>query len=199
MRKGDTTRQQILHVALSQASEVGLEGLSIGGLARDLSMSKSGLFAHFGSKQGLQKGVLDLASDLFVNTVVRPAIRLPRGEQRVTALFANYLVWADSAPVPGGCVFASASFEFDDRPGPVRDVLLEHVADLRSVFSKAAAIAIEVGDFRPGLDPEQFAFDIHAAVLAYHVEARLFCAPDARRRVQNNFDALISAARLADA
>ncbi|MCO4747595.1 MAG: TetR/AcrR family transcriptional regulator [Proteobacteria bacterium] len=197
MRKGDQTRDTILAAALSSASALGLEGLSIGKLARETGLSKSGLFAHFGSKEELQIQVLDRAAELFTNRVVRAGITAPRGEARVRSLLEHYLDWADSRTIPGGCVFMSASFELDDRPGPVRDALIDHVKDLRGVFRKAASLAMESGDFRADLDPSQFAFDVHAVALAYHVQLRLFEDPGARQRVWNSIERILAAARAA--
>ena len=119
--RGTRTREAILARAVAVASEQGLEGLSIGALADDLGMSKSGLFAHFRSKEGLQIAILEMAGARMVDEVVRPALAAPRGEPRVRALFDRWLAWEQSPSLPGGCPFMAASFELDDRPGPVRD------------------------------------------------------------------------------
>src|SRR5437016_4651213 len=125
MRKGERTRHQILQHALSMASTVGFAGLSIGGLADGLDLSKSGLFAHFQSKEGLQLQVLEYAAGKFVEKVVRPSLTAPRGEPRVRALFENWMKWPRLSGMGGGCIFVAASSELDDRPGPVRDRLVE--------------------------------------------------------------------------
>src|SRR5690242_16674372 len=123
LRKGEVTRSAILDRAGAMATEVGLEGLTIGALASDLDMSKSGLFAHFRSKEELQMQVIERQREKFVDEVVRPVLSVPGGEPRVRALFERWLAWRGSQP--GGCFFANASFELDDRPGPVRDRLAE--------------------------------------------------------------------------
>ncbi len=196
MSKGRQTREQILAHALSEASRFGLEGLSIGALARDLNMSKSGLFAHFGSKEGLQISVLRRAADLYVERVVEPAVAEPRGEARVRALFDNWLDWDDSLAIPGGCLFMSASFEFEDRAGPVRDTLVAHIQLLQDALRRATAIAIESGDFRQDLDVDRFAFSWHSLLMGYHIQSRLLRAPDARALVIDVFDRLVQSARL---
>ena len=121
MRKGEQTREAILVHALRLATRVGFEGLTIGQLADDLKLSKSGLFAHFKSKENLQLQVPEMASRRFVDAVVKPALAAPRGEARVRALFERWLAWETSPSLPGGCPFVAAATELDDRPGPARD------------------------------------------------------------------------------
>src|SRR5512132_1431572 len=119
MRKGEATRAAILDRGVRLATQIGLEGLTIGRLATDLGLSKSGLFAHFHSKEALQIQVLDAAAERFVEKVVRPAVRQPRGEPRVMALCDQWLAWAKTTSGPGGCLFVAAAAEFDDRAGAV--------------------------------------------------------------------------------
>lgn len=195
MGKGDQTRDQILRAALNQASRLGLEGLSIGGLAREVGMSKSGLFAHFGSKRDLQLAVIDLAAELFIDTVIRPAIREERGEPRIVALFENWTTWTERTAVEGGDVLASTPWEFDDRPGPVRDLLQQTLSELHHTLAKAARIAVNQGHFRADLDPEQFAFELHSILLGFHVLNRLFRQPDAPARARQAFDRLVAQSR----
>lgn len=195
MSKGRQTREQILRRALSEASRFGLEGLSIGALAKDIGMSKSGLFSHFGSKEGLQISVLHRAADLYVERVVVPATKEPRGEPRVRALFANWLDWDDSMAVPGGCLFMSASFEFEDRPGPVRQTVVALIQMLQDALRRAAAISVEEAHFRDDLDLDRFAFQWHSLLLGYHVQSRLLHHPDAREIVTTSFDRLVRSAR----
>ncbi|MFT7582866.1 MAG: AcrR family transcriptional regulator [Myxococcota bacterium] len=194
MTKGNDTRTTIVRRALREASRSGLEGISIGALAKTLEMSKSGLFAHFGSKDGLQKAVLELGADLFVTKVVQPATKEPRGLPRVQALFDNWLRWTDSEVVPGGCLFMSSTFELDDRPGPARDVLAVLMRAFRTTLARAAAIAAEEGHFRADLDLDQFAFQMHALLLAHQVEARLFRSPDATALARRSFQSLLMTA-----
>lgn len=196
MSKGRQTREEILHVALNQASQLGLEGLSIGSLARLVGMSKSGLFAHFGSKRDLQMAVIDRAADVFIDTVIKPAVRQTRGEPRVVALFENWLTWTEGAALEGGCVLSSTPWEFDDRPGPVRDLLEQTLSELHHTLAKAARIAVHQSHFRADLDPEQFAFEMHAILLGYHVQARLFRRPDAPTRARKAFERLLAACRV---
>lgn len=193
--KGDKTRSEILDVALNQASQVGLEGLSIGTLARDVGMSKSGLFAHFGSKRDLQLAVIDLASAVFIDTVIRPAIKEPRGEPRIRALFENWMIWTERAALDGGCVLSSTPWEFDDRPGPVRDLLEQTLSELHHTVAKAARIAIHEGHLARDTDVEQFAFELHSVMLGYHVQWRLFRRIDAPQRARRAFERLLQACR----
>jgi AcrR family transcriptional regulator len=195
MGKGDETRTEILHAALDQASRLGLEGISIGGLATQVGMSKSGLFAHFGSKRGLQMAVIDLAAELFIDTVIRPSITEPRGEPRVVALFENWMTWTERTAVAGGDVLSSTPWEFDDRPGPVRDLLQQTLSELHHTLAKAARIAMNQGHFRSDLDVEQFAFELHSVMLGTHVLSRLFRSPDAPQRARAAFERLLEASR----
>ena len=130
MGKGEITRHAILERATALASRSGLEGISIGHLAEDLGLSKSGLFAHFGSKEALQVEILRFAAERFVENVVRPALAQPRGEPRVRAIFERWIAWDRSHSVPGGCLFVAAASELDDRPGPARDELVRLPAGL---------------------------------------------------------------------
>src|SRR5687768_8025264 len=136
MSKGEETRREILGSALSLASEVGLEGLSIGLLAGRVGMSKSGLFAHFESKERLQVAVLEEATRRFVDLVVAPALRAPRGKPRVVALLERWLSWSQQDFMPGGCIFLSASGELDDRPGPARDALVASQRDWQDTLAE---------------------------------------------------------------
>jgi AcrR family transcriptional regulator len=191
MSKGETTRAAILDDALSLASRIGLEGLSIGELAKRTEMSKSGLFAHFSSKENLQVEVLRVAAQRFAEMVVAPAIRKPRGEPRVRALFENWLRWSKADFSPGGCIFIAASTELDDRPGPTRDFLVGAQRDFMAVMAKSAQIAVEEGHFRSGLDTEQFAYEMYSIYLSYHHFARLLRSPHAERRARRAFEALL--------
>ncbi|MFT5686951.1 MAG: AcrR family transcriptional regulator [Myxococcota bacterium] len=196
MGKGQQTREEILQVALNQASRLGLEGISIGQLAAAVGMSKSGLFAHFGSKKGLQMAILERASQTFINIVIRPAIREPRGEPRVRSLFDGWLTWTERAHLEGGCLLASSPWEFDDRPGPVRDLLEDTLTQLHQTLARASEIASEQGHFRADIDIEQFAFEMHAIMLGYHIQTRLFRRPDAPQRARVAFDRLLTASRV---
>jgi AcrR family transcriptional regulator len=195
VRKGEVTRQAILTKALGLATQVGFEGLTIGRLAEDLRMSKSGLFAHFRSKEELQVQVLRLASERFVEAVVRPALGAPRGEPRVRALFDRWFAWEQSPPLPGGCPFVSAAFELDDRSGPARDYLVRSEREWLDVLATTVRTAVDEGHFRADLDPEQVAHDLSGIMFAYVFASRLLRHPKARARTEAAFEALVRAAR----
>jgi AcrR family transcriptional regulator len=195
MSKGQQTREAILETALTAASSVGLSALSIGELAKSVGMSKSGLFAHFESKENLQLEVLRSAVAHYIDDVVVPSLRKPRGEQRVRALFENWFEWSSKATLPGGCLFIAAASEFDDQPGPVRDYLVSTQRDWLATLSHAARIAIDEGHFRPTLDTDQFAHDLYSILLAYHHFSRLLRIPNARQRALQSFEQLVASAR----
>ncbi|MEM7048855.1 MAG: TetR/AcrR family transcriptional regulator [Acidobacteriota bacterium] len=195
MGKGESTRSAILCEALSITSRIGLEGLSIGALAKEVGLSKSGLFSHFGSKEGLQLDVLALAAARFVEVVLAPAIEQPRGEPRVVAMFENWMQWEASELIPGGCVFISTANELDDRPGPVRDRLVGYQTSWLDSIARATRLAIEEGHFRADLDVRQFAYDLYAILLAYHHFGRLIQDPRATERAYRSFEALLDASR----
>ncbi len=195
MSKGDETRDAILDQAVRLASQVGLSGLSIGRLADELGMSKSGLFAHFHSKEALQIQVLDRASSLFVQGVVRPALSEARGEPRLVALFERWLAWTSSGRLPGGCLFVAAAGELDDRPGPVRDRLVALQRDWLALIANLARSGVEEGHWSRDLDGEQLAHDLYAVMLGYHHAARLLHDPRAEERARAGFEMLRRFAR----
>ena len=193
--KGAETREAILDTALSLASTGGLEALSIGTLARAVGLSKSGLFAHFGSKEDLQIAVLRTAVDRFVAEVVSPALRQPRGEPRLRALFENWLVWEQATFLPGGCPFLAVSCELDDRPGRVRDFLVQTQRDWLDTIATAVRIAITEGDFAGTVSPEQFAYEAYSVILAYHQYHRLLHDSRAEERCRLSFESLLDRSR----
>lgn len=193
MRKGEETRTLILNEAVSLASQVGLEGLSIGSLAARLRLSKSGLFAHFGSKEDLQLQTLKQAQSRFEETVFRPALKIPRGRPRLRALFENWLDWiGQGAQSPGGCLILAASVEYDDRPGAVRDLLLAGQRELRGAIAKAVRLAIDEGHLKPETDPWQLTFELFGIILAAHHDKRLLGDPHALDRARSAFDRLLA-------
>ncbi len=196
-RKGQTTKTAILEHAARLARRVGLEGLSIGRLAQDLHLSKSGLFAHFRSKESLQIQVLDTAAGQFVATVIRPALARPRGEPRLARLFEAWLDWSRSQKTPGGCLFVAAAVELDDRRGPVRRRLVRLQREWLAVMANVARTAIDEGHFRRDVDAEQFAHDLYAVMLGYHHASRLLKDPRAESRATVAFERLRDAARTA--
>ncbi len=194
MSKGEETRTRILRHASRVASRDGLEGLSIGELASALEMSKSGLFAHFGSKEELQVEVLRASSADFEANVVRPALQQPRGAPRLRALFELWLKWAFTPDALGGCIFAAASFELDDRPGPVRDYLVEEEKRLLALLSRSARLGVESGVFRADLDCDLLAFQIHGLMLGFHHARRLLRQRNAEALARQSFEQLLAQA-----
>jgi len=193
MNKKADTRTAILQQALDLSSEIGLEGLSVGSLAKRVGMSKSGLYAHFESKEDLQAQVLDTAAALFVDVVMVRALKKPRGLPRIQALFDLWIEWS-SEELSGGCPFISAATEYDDRSGPVRDTLVAHLRDLTGAMARATRISIEEGHFRKDLDVDQFTFEVWGILLSYHHFARLMRDDDARKRASQAFADLIHSA-----
>ena len=198
MTKGDRTRATILEHATGLASQLGLTGLTIGLLADDLRLSKSGLFAHFRSKETLQIQVLDHAGAKFVEQVVRPSLREPRGESRLRALFDRWLSWDTAQALPGGCVFAQAASELDDRAGPVRDRLVQLQREWIGVLITSVELGVAVGRFRADTDAEQFAQDMYGVMLAFHHGWRLLGDPHAEVRARRAFSALLDGIRQTD-
>ena len=195
MSKGERTRAAVVDHALSLSSRLGLDALTIGGLAREVGLSKSGLFAHFTSKEDLQLQVLEEAVDRFIRLVVRPAFAEPRGEPRIRALFEHWLRWATADFLPGGCPFVSLANELDDRPGALRDFLVAAQAEWLSTLAKTARRSAEAGHFRRDLDHEQFAYDYYAIMLAFHHFHQLLRDPTAEARARVSFDRLIADSR----
>lgn len=195
MSKGEETRAAILDHALAAASCLGLEGLTIGNLADEVGLSKSGLFAHFRSKEELQLQVLETAVERFVETVVAPGLKAPRGEPRVRALFERWIEWEKADFQPGGCIFIATAQELDDRPGPLRERLVGYQRDWLQALATAARIAVEEGHFRAGLDTAQFAYDLYAVILAYHHFSRLMQDPAAEARARSSFESLLASSR----
>jgi len=171
--RGLKTRRAILRKAVNIASLAGLEGLTIGKLASTLRISKSGLFAHFGSKEHLQCAVVDEARDIFVEKVVRPAAQL-RGLPLLRALCENWLSYGEGRTFPGGCFFSAASLEFDDRPGPVRDRIINLMKKWLENLEHAARDAQSAGEIRKDVDVRQLAFEIQALAMGGNWSSRLF-------------------------
>jgi len=189
--KGTETRDRILDTAFRLAAREGLDGLSLAALAGKLGLSKSGLFAHFDSKEELQLEMLRVASERFVDKVMRPAFKHPRGLPRVRALFENWRRWATDPSLPGGCVFVAAAAELDDRDGPVRAYVVSQQRGLLQAIARAAKLAVEVGHFRRDLDVEQFAFEFLAIYLAFHHAQRLLRDPRAEQRARRAYMRLV--------
>lgn len=195
MRKGEATKLAILDEAAGIASTVGLQGLTIGSLATKTELSKSGLFAHFRSKEALQLAVLQHARDRFVDLIMRPAVRQPRGEPRLRALFDGWLRWTSGDILPGGCPFIAAGVEFDDQPGPIHDFLVTDQRDLIETVGLIVRSGIAEGHFREDLDPEQLAQDLYGVLVSFAHFTRLLRDPKAEDRARRAFEALLTAAR----
>ena len=160
--KGERTRQSILEHAVELASLEGLEGLTIGRLAEQLRMSKSGLFAHFGSKEELQLATIEAAAQRFIDEVFRPALGEARGYPRLMAICRSWLEYIRRDVFPGGCFFAAASFEFDGRPGAVRDAIVTAMDNWIGALEKAVRMAQDEGHIDPSVDPRQLAFELNS-------------------------------------
>ena len=171
--RGVKTREAILRRAVSMASVEGLQGLTIGKLAADLAISKSGLFAHFGSKEELQLAVVEAARMIFVDRVVRPAYH-EKGLQRLRALYENWIAYADEKTFPGGCFFSAVSLEFDDRPGKVRDQIMKLMKGWLNTLEDTTRAAQTAGEIKKDVDPHQLAFEMHALATAANWSSRLF-------------------------
>jgi AcrR family transcriptional regulator len=190
--KGEQTRAAILDEALKIGSRLGLEGLTIGSLADATGMSKSGLFAHFGSREDLQLAVLDHAAQRYGEVVFVPVLKIERGLPRLRALFERWLDWTIESGLPGGCIMISTAIEYDDRPGPIRDAAIANQHRGNAITQKAVRLAIEEGHLSPGTEPEQISFEMLGLVLASHNHRRLLGDKETRKRALTAFEELIS-------
>ncbi len=192
--KGERTRDTILDTAAALATQEGLAPLSIGRLAEASGMSKSGLFAHFGSKEELQLATVDHAASMFVAEVISPAREAPRGLPRVWALCDHMIDYAERQVFPGGCFFAATSFEFNNRPGPVRDRIVEMIASWLSYLEHAVEQAQEAGEIDPSLSAREIAFELDSFAQGSNAKYQLFRDPrvfdEARRAVRDRIESL---------
>jgi AcrR family transcriptional regulator len=189
--KGERTRAAILDAALRIVSKAGLDGLTIGTLADATGMSKSGLFAHFGSREELLLAVLAHGQAEFTEVVFQPAMVKPRGLPRLKAMFTNWLDWTESAELPGGCPMIGGATEFDDKPGPVRDMLAGGQRTWIETLKRTVRQAIEEGQLGPDTDPEQIAFEMFGIALVVHHHRRLLGYSKARARALAALDKLL--------
>lgn len=183
--KGARTRESILRIAVDLASVEGLEGLTIGRLADELAMSKSGLFAHFGSKEELQLATVDVARTIFTDRVIRRALAAPQGIPRLWQLCENWLQYVEGKVFKGGCFFAAASFEFDSRKGPVRDAIAVAMREWLGVLARAVEGAKKVGHLKASVNAEQFAFEIYSLAIGAHWGFQLLEDKKALARVRS--------------
>jgi AcrR family transcriptional regulator len=190
LQKGQQTKAAIVEAALGLATQIGIEGLSIGALAEVTQMSKSGVFAHFGSREELQISVVREYHRRFEEEVFYPALQEPRGLPRLRALFRNWMN-RTSLEIDSGCLYISGAVEFDDRPGPVRDALMGSVNSWLDAMHRAVAQAREEGHLRADIDEQQLAFEIHGLILALHYEARFLKNPGSLARANAGFDHIL--------
>jgi len=193
MTKGADTKLTILEIGLDIASRLGLETVTIGDLARTAKMSKSGLFAHFQSKENLQIELLKYAGEMFSRDVVVPALKTKAGIPRVKAVMENWIRF--SGALTGGCIFVTASSDFKDRPGKVRDFLLQQQKDWLNILRRIAQSAVREGDFRSDTDCDQFAFEFYSLLLGFHLYATLLDNADTQLRQRTAFETLITTYR----
>ncbi|KQR41377.1 TetR/AcrR family transcriptional regulator [Acidovorax sp. Leaf160] len=198
LQKGQQTKAVIVEAALGLATHIGLEGLSIGALADVTGMSKSGVFAHFGSREELQISVVREYHARFEQEVFYPAMAAPRGVARLRAMFGNWMQ-RTSIEIDSGCIYISGAVEFDDRAGPVRDALASSVLTWLAAMKRAIEQSMELGELRADVNPEQMLFEIHGLILALHYEARFLQTPGSIDRAHAGFDNILARYGVAEA
>jgi AcrR family transcriptional regulator len=190
LQKGQQTKAAIVDAALGLATQIGLEGLSIGALAEVTQMSKSGVFAHFGSREELQISVIREYHTRFEEDVFYPAMSEERGLPRLRSMFAHWMK-RTSIEIDSGCIYISGAVEFDDRPGPVRDALASSVQTWHAAMKRAITIAKECGHVQADVDEDQMLFEIHGLILALHYEARFLKNPGSFARANAGFENIL--------
>ena len=191
LHKGQQTKMVIVDAALGLATQIGLEGLSIGALAEVTRMSKSGVFAHFGSREELQISVIREYFHRFEQEIFYPALKEPRGLPRLRALFANWMKRV-AVEIQSGCIFISGAVEFDDRPGPVRDALASSVKTWLAAVNRAVVQAKEDGHLTAEADERQIVYEIHSLILGLHYEARVLKTPGSIVRANIGFERILA-------
>jgi AcrR family transcriptional regulator len=190
MRKGELTRAAILDVALELASREGLEGLTIGLLADKMNMSKSGVFAHFGSREDLQMEVLKLYHHRFEQEVFFPSVKEARGIPRLQAMFARWIKRV-SVEIASGCIYISGAVEYDDRPGPIREELVAMVRAWQGALLRCVQQCIDAGQLQVDTDAQQMVYEMYGLILALHHDARFLRRPGSVDRAKIGFDRLL--------
>lgn len=191
--RGQTTKKLILEEAMKIASIHGIEGITIGELAKKVGMSKSGLFAHFENKDNLQLAILKMATEHFVEVVLKPSFKKPKGLPRIEALVDHWIDFLnDTAKLPGGSIFISASFELDDRPGVLKDFVQKSQNDLILNIEKAVQIAIDCKHLKSNTDKNDFAWKLYSYILGYHHFHRMLHDPKAEQFLKNAVNELIN-------
>ncbi len=193
LTKAEQTRAAIVDAALTMAQAIGLEGLTIGTVAEQAGLSKSGVFSRVGSREELQVAALREYERRFAEQVVVPALREPRGLARLRAVCRRWLDWVISGLGSNGCLFISGAVEYDDRPGVVRDALLAGLGELRKLLARTVRQAVDTGELSSDTDPDQVAFELYAIVLALHNETRLLRDARAAPRASAAFERLLTA------
>jgi AcrR family transcriptional regulator len=188
VREKDTKRA-ILEKALEMASHLSLETITIGGLAKELNMSKSGLFAHFQSKENLQLEILNYAGQNFTEEVIKPALKVERGIPRIKAIVSNWIKWGSKTS--GGCIFVDATTEFNNRRGNIQNVLFAQQKQWVNVLKRIGESAIKSGDINPDSDCEQFAYDLYSLVLGYYYYDQLLHDPKIKQRHEKALDQIL--------
>jgi AcrR family transcriptional regulator len=189
-----STRERILDQGLALMSQSGLGGVTLGVLADQVGMSKSGLFAHFRSKEEVQISLLEHTAVVGAARIIAPSMKEPEGLPRLKALVKNWFGWAPRAGLPGGCPVAAGLFEFDDVEGPVRDKISEMEAQWRGLLTKTVTEARSLGHLRSDLDVTQFVWELCGIYLSHHAAQRFLKSPDADRRAKTAFEALLERA-----
>lgn len=190
--KAEQTQAAIVDAALAMAQAGGLEDLTIGTVAAQSGLSKSGVFSRVGSREALQVAALKEYERRFAEQVVVPSLHEARGLPRLRALWRHWLAWERSGPGGKGCLFISSAVEYDDRPGPVRDAVVSGLGELRKQLTRTARQAIDEGHFAVDTDPEQVAFELYGIVLAMHNDTRLFREPRGYTRADAAFERLLA-------
>ena len=186
MVRDNNTKRAILEKGLEMASNLSLEAITIGGLAKEMNMSKSGLFAHFQSKENLQVEILNYAAQIFSEQVILPTLKIERGIPRIRAIFNNWIKWG--AKSSGGCIFVNATTEFNDRPGNIQNILLAQQKQWMDVLKRIGESAIKAGAIKPDSDCEQFAYDLYSLVLGYYYYDQLLQDPKIEQRKEKSLN-----------
>ncbi len=189
-QKGQQTKATIVDAALGLATQIGLEGLSIGAVAEVAHMSKSGVFAHFGSREELQLSVIREYHDRFEAEVFAPILSAPRGLPRLRQLFANW-TQRTSAEIDSGCLYISGAAELDDRPGPVRDALARSVKTWLAAVHRTVVQARQEGHLSADADAEQMVFEVHGLILALQYDARFLRSSKSLARTLRGFENIL--------
>ncbi|MGA2880594.1 MAG: TetR/AcrR family transcriptional regulator [Bryobacteraceae bacterium] len=187
-----STRERILDQGLALMSQAGLDGVTLGVLADQVGMSKSGLFAHFHSKEEVQISLLEHTAEVAAVHVIEPSMSAPEGLPRLKTLVTHWFGWAKRAGLPGGCPVAAGLFEFDDVQGPVRDKLAQMEAEWRGLLTKLVVEAISLGHLRRDLDADQFVWELSGIYLSHHAAQRFLKSRDADRRAALAFESLLA-------